>query len=237
MPAARRRGHLRAALRRQAPELLPGAVGPRRRRARRGPHVHLLRARGRRRPDEQLARPGRDARTLLDELFAGSHARAARCTSCPFSMGPLGSDKSHDRRPADRLAPTSRSSMRIMTRMGKGALDVLGEDGEFVPCLHSVGMPLERRRGGRAVAVQRREQVHRPLPRDARDLVLRLGLRRQRAAGQEVLRAAHRLGHGPRRGLDGRAHADPQADLARGRGRSTSPAPSRARAARPTWRC
>ena len=54
------------------------------------------------------------------------------------------------------------------------------------------------------------------IPGDARDLVLRLGLRRQRAAGQEVLRAADRLRHGPRRGLDGRAHADPQADLAGG---------------------
>ena len=50
---------------------------------------------------------------------------------------------------------------------------------------------------GRALAVQR-HQVHRPLPRDAGDLELRLGLRRQRAARQEVLRAAHRLGHGPR---------------------------------------
>ena len=54
-------------------------------------------------------------------------------------------------------------------------------------------------------------QVHRALPGDARDPVVRLGLRRQRAARQEVLRAAHRVGDGARRRLAGRAHADPQA--------------------------
>ena len=66
-----------------------------------------------------------------------------------------------------------------------------------------------------------------PLPRDPRDLVLRLRLRRQRAARQEVLRAAHRLRHGARRGLARRAHADPQADPAAAARPSTSPPPSR----------
>ncbi len=61
-------------------------------------------------------------------------------------------------------------------------------------------------------------QVHQPLPRDPRDLVLRLRLRRQRPARQEVLRAAHRQRDGPRRGLAGRAHAHPQAHAALGRG-------------------
>ncbi len=162
---------------------------------------------GRRRPHQQLVRPGRDAHRP-DRPLPRQHARSHHVRH-PVRDGPPRRRRTDVRGRDHRLRLRRRLDGRHGTLWHRRAR--AHGHRRRLRALPALGRRAARARpAGRRLALQH-HQVHRPLPRDPRDLVVRLGLRRQRPARQEVLRAADRLGDGPRRGLDGRAHAHPQA--------------------------
>ena len=233
-PAAGRRGHLRAPLRGQAPQLLSRAVGPGRRRPRRGPDLHLLGPRAGRGADEQLARPRGDARDALRALprldGRAHHVRRA------LLDGPAGLRQEPHRRAVHRLGlrgrlhadhdPDGRRRPRGARRRRRlRALPALGR--------HAARTMASRTSRGRATPTTSTSCTS---PRAARSGRSARATAATRCWARSAWPCASRRSWPATRA--GWPSTCSSSSSPRPTGASsTSRAPSRARAARPTWRC
>ena len=171
-------GTLHPAQPRKTSEFLPGPLAtlPMSRGSRTGPSSAPSARMMRDRPTTGL--PRRDAATLVRSVRR-LHARAARCTSSPSAWG----------RSARRLPRSACSSPIALCRRQHAHHDAHGQAGARrarrrwrLRAVPAFGRRAARSRAeGRPLALRQRQQIHRPLPRERDDLVLRLGLWRQRA--------------------------------------------------------